>query len=222
MTALPDTSTGARILVARDLALNRAGRRLLDGVSLTVAPGEMLAVFGPSGSGKTSLLTVLAGVVRPDSGTVMFDGCPVEAGKRADVAIILQGYGLVPVLTAAENVEIALQARGYGPPEVRQRSARALARVLLDGVGDRLVDQISGGQQQRVAVARALVAEPRLLLADEPTSELDEATRDSVMTELRNEADAGAVVVLATHDPDVIAWCDRATQIVDGRLLEQT
>ncbi len=216
-----ETGQRTRSLVARNLVQVRAGRRLVDDVSLVVDPGQMVALFGPSGSGKTTLLTILGGVTKPDSGTVAFDDRPVEAGKTHDVAVVLQGYGLIPILTAAENVEVALQARGAEPDEVRERAAETLARVQLDGVGDRLVERLSGGQQQRVAIARALVVRPRLLLADEPTSELDEVTRDAIVTELRREASSGAVVVLATHDPDVMARCDRTTQIVDGRLVEK-
>jgi putative ABC transport system ATP-binding protein len=221
MTAV-ETGRQTRSLVARNLLQVRAGRRLVDDVSLTVDPGQMVALFGPSGSGKTTLLTILGGVTKPDSGTVTFDDGPVEAGKSHDLSVVLQGYGLIPILTAAENVEVALQARGVEPAEVRERAAETLTRVQLVGVGDRLVERLSGGQQQRVAIARALVVRPRLLLADEPTSELDEVTRDAIVTELRQEASSGAVVVLATHDPDVMARCDRTMQIVDGRLVEKS
>lgn len=138
---------------------------------------------------------------------------------RPDVSVVLQGYGLVPVLSAAENVEVVLQVRGLPAGEVTSRAREALKRVRLEDIGDRPVERISGGQQQRVAVARALVAQPALLLADEPTSELDEVTRDFIVDELRREADRGTVVVVATHDPDVIAACDRSMQAVEGRLL---
>jgi putative ABC transport system ATP-binding protein len=131
---------------------------------------------------------------------------------------VLQGHGLIPVLTAAENVEVVLQALGRPAAEVREAAAAALDRVLLGEVADRLVERLSGGQQQRVAVARALVHQPDLLIADEPTSELDEETRDRVVGELRREADRGAVVLIATHDPDIVAACDRALRLVSGRI----
>lgn len=206
-------------LVATGLVQIANGRRLVDEVSLTVAPGEMVALFGPSGSGKTSLLTLLAGISAPDYGSIHFAGEPVVAGMRPDVSVVLQGYGLVPVLSAAENVEVVLQVRGLPAGEVTSRAREALKRVRLEDIGDRPVERISGGQQQRVAVARALVAQPALLLADEPTSELDEVTRDFIVDELRREADRGTVVVVATHDPDVIAARDRSMQAVEGRLL---
>ena len=137
------------------------------------------------------------------------------------VGMVLQGYGLVPVLTAAENVEIVLQADGRPAEEVSEAAAFALGRVLVGELGDRLVDRLSGGQQQRVAVARALVAEPGVLLADEPTSELDEVSRDHVVQELVAQARSGTLVVLASHDRDVLAACDRTLWLVNGRLAAE-
>lgn len=208
-------------LSAVDIRVERRGQILVDHVSLEVAPGEMVAICGPSGSGKTTLLSVLAGLIRPDSGRVSLDGQPLRAphDQTSNVGVVLQGYGLVPVLTAAENVEIVIQARGCSRSEVSEAAASALERVLLGGLGDRLVERLSGGQQQRVAVARSLARPPRLLLADEPTSELDETTRDHVIAEIRREARRGAIVVIATHDPDVVIACDRSVQLVGGRLV---
>ena len=202
------------LLEVGDLQVVRDGRRLVDGLSFGVGAGEVVGVAGPSGSGKTSLLAVLAGLARPDAGTVAFDGAePARQSPAGQVGVVLQGYGLVPVLTAVENVEVALQHGDLDADEVAEAAGHALARVLLDGVADRLVDRLSGGQQQRVAVARALVGRPRLLVADEPTSELDEATRDHVLAELRAEAGRGAVVVLASHDPAVLDACDRTVEL---------
>ena len=208
-------------LVAEGLRCVRGGVTVVDDVSLTVAPGQMMAVSGPSGSGKTTLLSLLAGLSAPESGTVTFAGSPVVAGAalRPEIGIVLQGYGLVPVLTASENVEVALQARAVPPEDVAEGAEHALERVQLVGMGNRLVERLSGGQQQRVAVARTLVVRPALLLADEPTSELDEVTRDHVVRELREEARRGAVVVLATHDPDVMAACDWSVRMVAGRIV---
>ena len=158
--------TAGALLSATDVTVLRDGRPVVDGASLRCEAGEIVGIGGPSGSGKTTLLTVLAGLAEPDRGTVTRAGTPT-------VGVVLQGYGLVPVLTASENVEVVLQALGRSAAEVRSEAAAAMARVLLDGLGDRLVDRLSGGQQQRVAVARALAVRPNLLLADEPTSELD-------------------------------------------------
>ena len=196
-------------LVVRDLEIVRDGRLLVAGLDADAPSYGVLGVAGPSGSGKTSLLAVLAGLAHPDAGSV----------TRPDgtVGVVLQGYGLVPVLTATENVEVALQQGDLDADEVEERSTEALHRVLLDDLGDRLVDRLSGGQQQRVAVARALVRRPRLLVADEPTSELDEVTRDHVLAELRAEARRGAVVVLASHDPAVLDACDRVVELVPAQ-----
>jgi putative ABC transport system ATP-binding protein len=201
--------TAAGLLEATDVTVRRDGRPVVEGASLRCEAGEIVGIGGPSGSGKTTLLTVLAGLAEPDSGTVSWAGTPT-------VGVVLQGYGLVPVLTASENVEVVLQALGRRAAEVRSEAAAAMIRVLLDGLGDRLVDRLSGGQQQRVAVARALAVRPDLLLADEPTSELDEVSRDHVVGELRAEARRGAVVVIASHDRDVLAACDRVLWLADG------
>ena len=206
--------SGAGGLEARGVTVRYGGRPVLEGVDLSARAGQVLAVTGPSGSGKSSLLGVVAGLVRADAGTVAWDGEPVRLddtrpGRRA--AVVLQGYGLLPVLTAHENVELALQLAGTPRADVAPRAAAALEQAGLgpeELTRDRLAEELSGGQMQRVAVARALAVEPRLLLADEPTSELDGATRDVVLAALRRLADSGAVVVLATHDTEVAAWCD--------------
>ncbi|HVC73379.1 MAG TPA: ATP-binding cassette domain-containing protein [Mycobacteriales bacterium] len=201
--------TAAALLSATDVTVLRDGRPVVEGASLRCEAGEIVGIGGPSGSGKTTLLTVLAGLAEPDRGTVTRAGTPT-------VGVVLQGYGLVPVLTASENVEVVLQALGRSAAEVRSEAAAAMARVLLDGLGDRLVDRLSGGQQQRVAVARALAVRPDLLLADEPTSELDEVSRDHVVGELQAEARRGGMVVIASHDRDVLAACDRVLWLADG------
>ena len=201
--------TAAALLSATDVTVLRDGRPVVEGASLRCEAGEIVGIGGPSGSGKTTLLTVLAGLAEPDRGTVTRDGTPT-------IAVVLQGYGLVPVLTASENVEVVLQALGRSAAEVRSEAAAAMARVLLDGLGDRLVDRLSGGQQQRVAVARALAVRPDLLLADEPTSELDEVSRDHVVGELQAEARRGGMVVIASHDRDVLAACDRVLWLADA------
>ena len=193
---------------------------VLHDVSFHLEPGQLLAVTGASGAGKTTLLWALAGALPTSAGEVLRGGTRVRAGDEAqlrEVGMTLQGLGLVAVLTAAENVELLLQARGVPRREVGLRALEALARVGLGELGDRPVEEMSGGQQQRVAVARALVTASPVVLADEPTSELDSTTRDLVVRALRAEADRGAVVVLATHDPDVTEQCDLELHLTDGR-----
>ncbi len=209
MTA-PAPRDGVRVL-ARGVVVARGSRRVLDGIDVDVEPGRILAVTGPSGSGKSTLLAVIAGLVAPDAGTVQ------PADRSARTGIVFQGYGLLPVLTAAENVELALMVRDVAPDEVRARAASALAQAGLAEVPDRLAEELSGGQRQRVAVARALVVDPGLLVADEPTAELDSDSAATVLRALREEADAGAAVVVATHDPEVAALCDAELHLVDGR-----
>jgi putative ABC transport system ATP-binding protein len=191
----------------------RAGRSILDGVSLVVGGGESLAVVGPSGSGKSTLLALLAGLDRPDSGTV--DRSPGRLG------LVLQGYGLASVLTAAENVEAPLQAGELGTlsrVQIRERAATALDLVGLTAVADHLVEELSGGQQQRVAVARALAVDPAVLLADELTAELDHDWKERVVTLVLDVATRGGLVVLATHDLEVAARCHRRLFLANGQV----
>ncbi len=205
-------------LDARGITVTRAGRAVLRQVSLTAAPGRMLAVVGPSGSGKTTLLGVLAGLVRADSGEVHLDGALVDGSvqQRQGFGFLLQTHALLPVLTAAENVEVALRARGSSPDRSRELAERALTDVGLAEALHRPVERLSGGQQQRVALARALAPVPHVLLADEPTSELDAATRDRMVDLVAARAAEGAVVVIATHDPEVAERCDDRLDLHDG------
>lgn len=186
-------------------------------VSLAARPGDFVAVTGPSGAGKTSLLSVLAGVHTPSAGTIALDGRPL--GDRDDaiargVVYVPQGNALVLVLTALENVAVPLvRARR---PDAREAALAALADVGLDEAGGQLVEELSGGQQQRAAVARGLAERGQVLLADEPTSELDAANRIRVTDLLRAEAARGAVVVMATHDPEAAATCDAELHLDEG------
>ncbi|HEX6525521.1 MAG TPA: ATP-binding cassette domain-containing protein [Streptosporangiaceae bacterium] len=197
------------LLQAEGLRFERGGRVIFDNVSLTVRPGDRVAITGPSGSGKTSLLSVLAGITAPAAGTVLRGGVPVIAGTLpVGTAAVLQGYGLVSLLTAAENVEIVLRAGGMAPDQAITAARTALAELGLGEYTDHLVQELSGGQQQRVAVARALAAGPELLIADEPTAEQDPATRELVVARLLGVPADGGALVLATHDPEVAERCD--------------
>ena len=198
---------------------------VLEEVTLTVEPGTMLAVTGPSGAGKTTLLSALAGVLAPRTGTVTVDGVPLRDRDHAvtqGVVLIPQDNGLAPILTAQENLQVVLIARGADPAEARRATAIALDRLALSGQADQLVEELSGGQQQRTAIARGLALAGDVLLADEVTSELDAGNRQRVLELLRTEADRGAVVVLATHDPEVADLCDDEVHLVEGRVHDAT
>jgi putative ABC transport system ATP-binding protein len=195
-------------MIAAELTVQRGGRDVLVDVSLTATPGRMVAVTGASGAGKSTLLWTLAGLLPTVSGSV-------EAPD--DVALVPQDNGLVPVLTAAENVEVALLARGVSAAETSRRTAEALTALGLANHGDQLVEELSGGQQQRVAVARGLAVAPAVLLADEVTSELDAANRERVLDLLTAHAHAGHTVVFATNDQEAAQVCPVELHIADGR-----
>jgi putative ABC transport system ATP-binding protein len=201
------------ILEARGLRFERGGRVILEQVDVDLGPGECLAVVGPSGSGKTSLLALLAGLAEPTAGTVAVDGRPVMEISHADLAVVLQGYGLVSLLTAAENVEAALRAAGWNPAQATEATADALGALGLGGHEEQLIEELSGGQQQRVAVARALALRPELLIADEPTAEQDKASRQLVLDRLFEVRHRDGSLVLATHDPEVAERCDHVVEL---------
>jgi len=195
--------------------------------SFAVAPGEMVALVGRSGSGKTTLLNLLGGLDRPDSGTVHLDGTEVtgldDDGlsrlRRDSVSYVFQTFGLIPTLTASENVGVPLRLR-RAPASDRERRVDLLLELvgLRDHAGQRPAE-LSGGQQQRVAIARALAGSPRLLVADEPTGQLDAETGLSVMALLRAIVDSeGVTAVVATHDPVMMSLADRVLTISDGRV----
>ncbi|GLY05739.1 ATP-binding cassette domain-containing protein [Actinoplanes sp. NBRC 101535] len=195
------------------------GDPVLRDVSVAVRPGEILAVTGTSGAGKSTLLSAMAGLLRPVAGAVTADGEPLGDRDRAvgrKVVLIPQENGLAAILTAAENVSVAVISTGGSPADARRRTADALASVGLAGQADQLVEELSGGQQQRAAIARGLALRGDVLLADEVTSELDAANRQKVLELLRAEADRGVAVVLATHDPEAAAACDREVHLADG------
>jgi putative ABC transport system ATP-binding protein len=210
-----------RTLTVRDASIaHGGGDPVLRDVSVTVRPGELLAVTGPSGAGKTTLLAAMAGLLVPAAGAVLVDDVPLRDRDHAvslGVVLIPQDNGLAAILTAAENITVAMIATGGTPAEARRGTAESLERVGLTGHGDQLIEELSGGQQQRTAIARGLALRGDVLLADEVTSELDAANRQRVIDLLRAEADRGAAVVLATHDPEAAAACDRELHLRDGR-----
>ena len=199
----------------------------LQGVNLTIADGEWLAIQGPTGHGKTTLLQMLGALDRPSSGSVEFDGRDLAALREADVGpiraksfgFIFQTFNLIPTLSAQENVEVALVPLGVGPAERRARAADALADVGLQDRRRHLPSELSGGQQQRVAIARALVKEPAVLLADEPTGNLDEETRDEIIGLLeRLWRENELTLVLVTHDSPVARRAERIGVMRNGKL----
>jgi putative ABC transport system ATP-binding protein len=198
-------------LQADGLRVSHDGRVVLDGVDLHVRGGQLLAVTGPSGAGKTTLLWALAALRPADEGKVLLDGSAPGSRDEAaalGVVVVPQGNALATVLTASENVVVPLLAVGTDAAHARATAAAALESVGLGQSGHQLVEELSGGQQQRVAVARGLAQQGRVLLADEPTSELDAVNRARVVELLRGEARRGAAVVMATHDPEAAAACD--------------
>ncbi|TFV70273.1 ABC transporter ATP-binding protein [Blastococcus sp. CT_GayMR19] len=197
-------------------------------VDLTVADGDVLAVLGPNGAGKSTLLRVLAGLLRPDGGTVTVDGATWDDGAthlpphRRPLGVVFQDSLLFPHLSVGDNVAFGLRTRGVRKAPARAAAAAWLARVGLDGLGDRRPAELSGGQAQRAALARALVGDPALLLLDEPLSALDARTRLTVRAELRRHlAEFGGSTVLVTHDPvDAMALADRVLVVEHGRVVQ--
>jgi putative ABC transport system ATP-binding protein len=200
----------------------------LQGISLTVCPGELVGVMGPSGSGKSTLLNLAGGLDAPTSGEVIVTGQPLRgmnrrqlaALRRQAVGYVFQDLNLLPSLTAVENVALPLELDGRGVRAARRVALAALAEVDMDGQAGRFPDELSGGQQQRVAIARALVGQRRLVLADEPTGALDTQTGEAVLRLLRTRVDAGAAGVLVTHEARHAAWADRVVFLRDGRIVD--
>jgi putative ABC transport system ATP-binding protein len=198
----------------------RYGDRVAVRADLHLPAGTMVAVTGPSGSGKSTLLWALAGAVRPQSGSVRLGDQPVgdrQQARRLGIALMPQGGALVSTLTAEENVSVGLLAQCVPPVEVRDRAGAALAAVGLDEQGTHLPEELSGGQQQRAAIAVVLASRAPVLLLDEPTSELDAVNRQRILAALRAEAAAGAVVVIATHDPEAAEPADAELHLDEGR-----
>jgi putative ABC transport system ATP-binding protein len=218
--------TAALDVSAIGIELRRDRRTILNGVDITVPAGRIAALTGPSGSGKTSLLTVLAALQAPDRGEVFYNGQTVTPRTRdpwsGRVQIAHQSFGLLSLLTAAENIELAAQglpkARRPDRRALRTAAGNALQSVGLTARADHLVDELSGGEQQRIALARAISTGPELMLADEPTAQLDAENRERITDLLLDLARNGATVIVATHDRELTERCDLVFTLRDGVL----
>jgi ABC-type lipoprotein export system ATPase subunit len=192
------------------------GRTLLPPTDLELSDGTTLAVVGPSGAGKTSVLTVIAGLVSATSGVVTINGDDVRRVDRSKIGVITEPVLLAATLTVAENISLPLQATGWIPEDIRERVADLLDELSLVGISDRESTRLSGGQRQRVAVARAVAPKPPLIVADEPTSELDHDSRERVIGVLQQATRSGSIVVLSTHDDSVAETCDMIIRLTSG------
>jgi putative ABC transport system ATP-binding protein len=220
----------APVLAGRGLTKHYGGVHALDGVDIGIEPGQVLAVVGPSGSGKTSLLHVLSGILRPDSGDVFLDGQSVgtlsEAARselrRTAFGFVFQSGMLVAELTAEENAALPLLLAGMSRQQAVATARDWLAKLGLAGLEKRRPGEMSGGQAQRVAIARALAHRPRVIFADEPTGALDTRTGQDMMSALlTSAAESGAAVVVVTHDAAIAGRARRVVELSDGRILQE-
>ena len=199
--------------------------RALDGVSFDIQEGEMVAIIGSSGSGKSTLMNILGCLDVPTTGEYWLDGNDVAHlsddelahVRNRKIGFVFQQFNLLPRATALENIEVPLFYRG--DPDPRPKAERALERVGLGHRMDHFPNQLSGGQRQRVAIARALVTEPAIVLADEPTGNLDSATSVEIMTFFRELNTQGVTLIIVTHEPDIAAWCGRSISLRDGKIV---
>jgi len=222
---LIETQTLRKVYGTGDIAVHA-----LRGVDTQVQEGEFVAVMGPSGSGKSTLMNILGCLDRPTSGAYILDGEDVSrlskdrlAGVRnAKIGFVFQSYNLLPRLTAAKNVMMPMLYNGHGGMSDAERHARAVAALEAVGLGDRVdhrPNELSGGQQQRVAIARALVNEPSMILADEPTGNLDTRSSEEIMVLLHRLHDEGATIVMVTHELDIAQHAERVIYLVDGQIV---
>ena len=210
------------LLSLKNLSKSFAKTAAVSDVSLDVERGEFFGLLGPSGCGKTTTLRMIAGLEKPDSGTIEFDGNDItnQPAERRGFGMVFQNYALFPHLNVFENVAFGLRARHRSKPEVLERVKSALDLVQLPGYEKRRVDELSGGQQQRVAIARALVQKPALLLADEPTGDLDERNAIAIFELMqRLHREHGLTSILATHNTVLAERADRVLQLEHGLLL---
>ncbi len=215
--------------IVKDYSLGRTIIHALKGVSLSVEAGEFTSIVGPSGCGKTTMLNLIGCIDRPTSGTIAFDGREIgaigddaEAELRlAKIGFIFQSFNLVPVLTVAENIEIPMMLAKRSKAERRGRVERLISIVGLEEFASHKPDELSGGQRQRVAIARALANEPRLVIADEPTANLDGAMGEAILKEMKelNEKQ-GVTFIFSTHDPRVMKFAKRKVMLLDGEIAE--
>jgi putative ABC transport system ATP-binding protein len=203
-------------------------RAVLDDVDLDVRSGEFFVILGKSGSGKSTLLNLLSGIDQPDGGQIIIgstdittlDDRQLTLFRRDHIGIVFQFFNLIPTLTVLENITLPAELRGQNRRDIEQRGRALLERVGLGGRADTFPDKLSGGEQQRIAIARALVQEPELVLADEPTGNLDEDTgRTILMLLLDVTRSAGKTLIMATHNPEIVPLADRVCRIHDGRLM---
>jgi len=220
-----------RILkLSKNYYLGRTVVPALYNVDLKVARGEFVAIMGPSGSGKSTLMNLLGCLDRPTSGSYLLDGIPVNqmsTNELADVrnqkiGFVFQGFNLLPRMTALANVQLPLVYAGVPAEQRQQRALQALVLVGLNARAEHRPTELSGGQQQRAAIARALVTRPSLILADEPTGNLDSHTSVEIMAILQQLNARGITVVLVTHNPEIASYCQRKVMFRDGRVIEDT
>ncbi len=214
--------------LTRDYEQGAITVRALRGVDLEVGKGEFTAIMGPSGSGKTTLLNMIGGLDEPTSGSVVVDGQDIgklDRGGRSDLRLerlgfVFQSYNLIPVLTALENTEFVLMLRGVPKDERRAKAMATLKAVGLEGMENRRPSELSGGQQQRVAVARAIASEPALVLADEPTANLDSKMGTELIEVMQHlNEELGVTFIFSTHDPKVMQAAKRVVWMEDGHIL---
>jgi putative ABC transport system ATP-binding protein len=214
--------------IHRDFQVGEQTVHALDGVSLTISAGEYVSIMGPSGSGKSTLLNLLGLLDRPSSGTYRLNGQDVTSlsdvrqaeVRNRDIGFVFQMFHLVPRLTAAGNVELPLILAGVDPEKRRMRVAEALAAMNLTTRSEHRPEQLSGGQRQRVAIARATVTRPQVILADEPTGNLDHRSGRDVIDTLEKLNAGGLTLIVVTHDPEVGQRARRELHMLDGRLLD--
>jgi len=212
--------------IRKTYASGRFAVDALRGIDLSIGPGELVAIMGPSGSGKTTLMEILGCLLQPSAGSYRFRGTPVEsitpdglaALRGRDIGFVFQSFNLLPRLSAVENVELPLGYRAVPRRERRRRAEHALERVGLGARGRHRPAELSGGERQRVAIARALVNDPAVVLADEPTGNLDTHTGEAILELLTSLKRDGATVVMVTHDPRIGERVERLVEIRDGRI----
>ena len=217
--------------VSKTYLSGRIETEALKGVSLSISSGELVSLSGPSGCGKTTLLNIIGGLDRPSRGDVLVEGESLGAMSNAQLAdlrlrrlgFVFQAYNLIPVLSAVENVEFIMQLQGMSKAERRARAMEVLKAVGLDGLEHRRPAELSGGQQQRVAVARAVASGPAIVLADEPTANLDSHTSDALLELLLHlNQEEGVTFVVASHDPKTLEFARRNVRLLDGQIVSDS